>query len=216
MRRTIAPVARIPARLGELDERAERRRYWRAQPIERKLGEVEELRRLWTEVTGNPNRRNRTGRPQAAPGRGCGDAAGPRGLGVNGGIVAHTGWLTTRSRRTAWTTTHGRPSSSCFASNRKRRASTAAPGAARCGSRRAARGAVRDVGAARARSASAPPTRGPRPARRWSCSARPRPRSNTCAPRSSSIRPTIAPPIGCSRSSSRTIRRRPPRSSRAS
>ena len=36
-----------------------------------------------------------------------------------------------------------------------------------------------------------------------SCSARPRPRSNTCAPRSSSIRRTIARPIGRSRSSSR-------------
>ena len=55
MKRTIEPVVRI-AKPGELDERAERRRYWSAQPIERKLSEVEELRRLWTAVTGDPDR----------------------------------------------------------------------------------------------------------------------------------------------------------------
>lgn len=52
--RAIAPVVRI-ARLGEIDERAEALAYWAQQPIEARIAEVEELRRLWIEMTGDPD-----------------------------------------------------------------------------------------------------------------------------------------------------------------
>lgn len=53
--RTIAPVVR-KARLGEVDERAERRDYWSRQTMEARLLEVESLRRMWIEITGDPDR----------------------------------------------------------------------------------------------------------------------------------------------------------------
>jgi hypothetical protein len=54
-RRDIARVVR-KARLGQVDEAADRRAYWARQPIEAQIAEVEALRRLWIEVTGDPDR----------------------------------------------------------------------------------------------------------------------------------------------------------------
>ena len=50
--REIAPVVRI-AKLGAIDERAERRAYWAARSIEERIREVESLRRMWPELTGD-------------------------------------------------------------------------------------------------------------------------------------------------------------------
>ena len=50
--RVLAPVVRIN-RLGEIDERAERRAYWATRSIEERIAEVESLRRMWPELTGN-------------------------------------------------------------------------------------------------------------------------------------------------------------------
>jgi hypothetical protein len=73
--RGISPVARVVA-VKTLDERAERRAYWAAQTIEARLREVESLRRLWIEVTGDPDRpiervvhRRRFGEPAPRPPR---------------------------------------------------------------------------------------------------------------------------------------------------
>ena len=44
--RVLAPVVRI-SRLGEIDERAERRAYWAPRSIEERIAEVESLRRMW-------------------------------------------------------------------------------------------------------------------------------------------------------------------------
>jgi hypothetical protein len=52
--RTIVPVV-TRTRLGEVDERAQRRAYWAEQPIEARIAEVESLRRMWIEVTGDPD-----------------------------------------------------------------------------------------------------------------------------------------------------------------
>lgn len=52
--RPIAKVIRI-VRSSELDERAERRAYWATRSIEERIVEVESLRRLWIEVTGDPD-----------------------------------------------------------------------------------------------------------------------------------------------------------------
>jgi hypothetical protein len=52
--RTIVPVV-SKARLGEIDERAQRRAYWAEQTIEARIAEVESLRRMWIEVTGDPD-----------------------------------------------------------------------------------------------------------------------------------------------------------------
>ena len=52
--RTIAGVVRR-ARLGEVDECAERREYWSGQTTEARLLEVESLRRMWVEITGDPD-----------------------------------------------------------------------------------------------------------------------------------------------------------------
>ena len=52
--RAIAAVVRI-ARLGEIDERAEKIAYWSKQTIEAKIFEVESLRQLWVEATGDPD-----------------------------------------------------------------------------------------------------------------------------------------------------------------
>ncbi len=54
MTRTIAVVVR-KGRLGELDEDEQRRSYWREQPAASRIAEVEELRRAWTSVSGNPD-----------------------------------------------------------------------------------------------------------------------------------------------------------------
>lgn len=54
MTRSIAHVARV-SKLGDVDERAERRAYWRTQTLEARILEVESLRRMWTEVTGDPD-----------------------------------------------------------------------------------------------------------------------------------------------------------------
>ena len=52
--RQIAKVARV-AKMSALDERVERRRYWAARSIEERILEVESLRRMWIEVTGDPD-----------------------------------------------------------------------------------------------------------------------------------------------------------------
>ncbi len=52
--RAIAPVVRI-ARLSSVDERAERRAYWATQSPEARIREVESLRRMWIEITGDPD-----------------------------------------------------------------------------------------------------------------------------------------------------------------
>jgi hypothetical protein len=54
VKREIAPVIR-KSRLGEIDEQAERRAYWAAQPMEARIAEVEVLRRMWIELTGDPD-----------------------------------------------------------------------------------------------------------------------------------------------------------------
>jgi hypothetical protein len=53
--RAIAAVVR-KSKLGEIDENAERRAYWRTRSIEERFAEVEELRRMWIEITGDPDR----------------------------------------------------------------------------------------------------------------------------------------------------------------
>ena len=52
--RTIAPVARI-TRLTDLDERAERQAYWAGRSVADRLVELESLRRMWPEITGDPD-----------------------------------------------------------------------------------------------------------------------------------------------------------------
>jgi hypothetical protein len=52
--RAIKPVV-VRRRLGEVDEDAERRAYWRTRSVEERFLEVEVLRRLWIEVTGDPD-----------------------------------------------------------------------------------------------------------------------------------------------------------------
>lgn len=54
-KRLIAPVVR-KSHLGEVDERAERAAYWATQPAAARIAEVESLRRMWIEVTGDPDR----------------------------------------------------------------------------------------------------------------------------------------------------------------
>jgi len=75
VKRTIAPVIR-KSRLGEIDEQAERRAYWAAQPMEARIAEVEVLRRMWLELTGDPDQpmqlvvhKRRLGEPAPAPPR---------------------------------------------------------------------------------------------------------------------------------------------------
>ena len=54
MERTIQPIV-LKVRRDQLDEDAERLAYWRSRtPAERFL-EVESLRRLWIEITGDPD-----------------------------------------------------------------------------------------------------------------------------------------------------------------
>lgn len=70
----ILPVVR-KVRRDELDEQGERLAYWRAQPPAARIAEVESLRRLWTEITGDPDvpmvrviHRRRLGDPAIKPG----------------------------------------------------------------------------------------------------------------------------------------------------
>lgn len=50
--RNMARVVRI-AKPGELDDRAERTEYWATRSIEERILEVERLRRMWPELTGD-------------------------------------------------------------------------------------------------------------------------------------------------------------------
>jgi hypothetical protein len=52
--RKIAAVVR-KRKLGEVDEHAERRAYWLTQSIAARIAEVEALRRMWIERTGDPD-----------------------------------------------------------------------------------------------------------------------------------------------------------------
>lgn len=52
--RTIAKAIRV-TRSNALDERAERRDYWASRTIDERISEVESLRRMWIEVTGDPD-----------------------------------------------------------------------------------------------------------------------------------------------------------------
>jgi hypothetical protein len=70
------PLMVRKVRLDRLDEVAERRAYWRTQSPEARFAEVESLRRLWTEVTGDPDvpmvrvvHRRRFGEPAIKPPR---------------------------------------------------------------------------------------------------------------------------------------------------
>lgn len=69
VKRTIAPVIRT-SRLGELDEQAERRAYWAAQPMAARIAEVEVLRRMWIELTGDPDQPSSAARGQSGTERG--------------------------------------------------------------------------------------------------------------------------------------------------
>jgi hypothetical protein len=70
------PLVVRKIRRDELDEVAERRAYWQAQPPEARIAEVESLRRLWIEITGDPDvpmvrvvHRRRLGEPAIKPPR---------------------------------------------------------------------------------------------------------------------------------------------------
>jgi hypothetical protein len=52
--RDIAKVVRV-ARLTAVDERAERRAYWASRTSGERFLEVESLRRMWIEITGDPD-----------------------------------------------------------------------------------------------------------------------------------------------------------------
>lgn len=52
--RNIAPVFR-KVRLDQLDEDAERLAYWKTRAPAERIAEVESLRRLWIEITGDPD-----------------------------------------------------------------------------------------------------------------------------------------------------------------
>jgi hypothetical protein len=73
VQREIATVVRR-SRLGQVDEAGERRAYWAQQSIEARIAEVETLRRMWIEVTGDPDRpmqrvvhKRRLGEPAPKP-----------------------------------------------------------------------------------------------------------------------------------------------------
>ena len=73
--RAISPVIR-KVRRDQLDEQAERRAYWATRSPEERIAEVESLRRLWIEITGDPDRpiarvvhRRRLGEPAIQPPR---------------------------------------------------------------------------------------------------------------------------------------------------
>ena len=75
IRREIPLVVR-KVRRDELDEDAERLAYWRGRTAAERNAEVESLRRLWIEITGNPDvpmvrvvHRRRLGDPAIQPPR---------------------------------------------------------------------------------------------------------------------------------------------------
>jgi hypothetical protein len=53
-KRTIAATVR-KVKMAELDEVAERRRYWATRTAAERIAEVESLRRLWIAITGDPD-----------------------------------------------------------------------------------------------------------------------------------------------------------------
>lgn len=72
--RAIAAVVR-KVKLAELDEVAERRAYWATRTPAERIAEVESLRRLWIEVTGDPDQpiarvmfKRKLGEPAVSPG----------------------------------------------------------------------------------------------------------------------------------------------------
>jgi len=72
--RAIAAVVR-KVKLAELDEVAERRAYWATRTPAERIAEVESLRRLWIEVTGDPDQpiarvmfKRKLGEPAVPPG----------------------------------------------------------------------------------------------------------------------------------------------------
>lgn len=75
IRREIPLVVR-KVRRDELDEDAERLTYWRGRTATERIAEVESLRRLWIEITGDPDvpmvrvvHRRRLGEPAILPPR---------------------------------------------------------------------------------------------------------------------------------------------------
>jgi len=75
--RTIAPVVRI-TRLTDLDERADRQAYWAGRSVADRLLELESLRRMWPEITGDPDlpivrvvHRRKLGEPARLPPEGA-------------------------------------------------------------------------------------------------------------------------------------------------
>lgn len=73
--RTISRVVRV-ARLSDIDERAERRAHWSTRSVVDRLRELESLRRMWPELTGDPDapivrvvHKRRLGEPALAPPR---------------------------------------------------------------------------------------------------------------------------------------------------
>jgi hypothetical protein len=73
--RNIPPVVG-KVRRSELDEDAERLAYWRDRTAAERVAEVESLRRLWIEITGDPDlpmvrvvHRRRPGEPAIKPPR---------------------------------------------------------------------------------------------------------------------------------------------------
>lgn len=75
VRREIALVVR-KVRRDELDENAEGLAYWRGRTAAERIAEVESLRRLWIEITGDPDvpmvrvvHRRRLGDPAIQPPR---------------------------------------------------------------------------------------------------------------------------------------------------
>ena len=73
--RKIPLVVRV-VRRAELDEDAERLAYWRSRTPAERVAEVESLRRLWIEITGDPDlpmvrvvHRRRLGEPPIKPPR---------------------------------------------------------------------------------------------------------------------------------------------------
>ena len=74
-RREISLVVR-KVRRADLDEDAERLAYWRQRTPAERVAEVESLRRLWIEITGDPDlpmvrvvHRRRLGEPAIKPPR---------------------------------------------------------------------------------------------------------------------------------------------------
>ncbi|MFN0253685.1 MAG: hypothetical protein ACKV2T_42850 [Kofleriaceae bacterium] len=72
-RRAIAAVVR-KIKLADLDEVAERRAYWATRTAAERIAEVEVLRRLWIEITGDPDQpiervvfKRRLGQPAIRP-----------------------------------------------------------------------------------------------------------------------------------------------------